>query len=82
MNTLAIPVPNIPIDDAAALLKSMILPVTNGPLSFTRTITDFPFAVLVTLTIVPKESFLCAAVNFELLKVSPLAVAWPFNLSE
>ena len=80
--TLAIPALTIPIAVAAALLKSIILPATNGPLSFTRTVTDFPFVVFVTLTIVPKGSFLCAAVNLELLNASPLAVACPFNLSE
>jgi hypothetical protein len=53
----------------------------DGPLSVISTTTDLPFARLVTLTFVPKESFRCAAVSLLLLKRSPLAVFLPLKLS-
>ena len=58
----------------AAFDKSISLPFTNGPLSLTVTITDFLETILVTFTFVPNLSVLCAAVNFLLLKICPLAV--------
>ena len=48
----------------ALLVKSISRAFENGPRSVTSTITDFPLASLVTLKIVPKGNFLCAAVNF------------------
>ena len=52
---------------AAARDKSIITPLTLGPLSLIVTITDFLFFKSVTRTLVPKASFLCAAVNLFLL---------------
>ncbi len=47
----------------AFLDKSIILPSINGPLSFTLTITEMSFLVLVTFTLLPNGKVLCAAVR-------------------
>ena len=60
--TFATPTPTILISLAAALVKSIILPLIKGPLSLIRTTTDLLLARLVTSTLVPKGSVLCAAV--------------------
>ena len=51
------------IDWKAFLLKSIVLPFTNGPLSFILTTTDFPLVLFTTFTLVPNGKLLCAAVN-------------------
>jgi hypothetical protein len=62
---------------AAAFDRSMILPATKGPRSLMRTTTLLPSARLVTVTKVPKGSFLWAAVMARMSNDSPLAVFLP-----
>ncbi len=61
----------------ARLERSISLDLTKGPLSMTSTITDLPLAELVIFTLVPKGSFLCAAVYLFLSYRFPLAVFLP-----
>lgn len=61
-----------PILRAAALERSMLLPLTKGPRSLILTTTDLPLCV--TRTLVLKGNDLCAAVNALGLNRSPLAV--------
>ena len=75
--TFATPASIIPIDLAAALDKSIIRPLTNGPRSFILTLTDLLFAMVVTVTMVPNGSVLCAAVIPSGINFSPLAVIRP-----
>ena len=49
----------------------------NGPRSLTRTVTDLPFAGLVTRTFVLNGRVLWAAVSADGSKFSPLAVSCP-----
>ena len=65
----------------AFLDKSISLPLTNGPRSFTVTTTDFLLEGLVTFNLVPNGNFLCAAVSLLCRYFSPLAVGRPSNLS-
>src|SRR6266850_1791174 len=51
----------------------------TGPRSFTRTMTHRPLCMLVTLTHVPRGSWRCAAVNWNMSYGSPLAVVLPWN---
>ena len=62
---------------AAALLKSIMRPLMNGPRSLMRTTTSLPVRGLCTSTRVPKGSVLCAAVSSFMSKRSPLAVSRP-----
>lgn len=57
-------------------------PRVKGPLSVTRTITCFPFMVLVTFSIVPKGYFLWAQVSESWCIRSPLAVRAPVERLE
>ena len=64
-----------------AIDKSNVLPyLPNPPVSFTLTITDLPFLILVTFSLVPILCELLAQVNAYLLYTSPLAVNRPWNL--
>ena len=54
--------PPTPMAFAAAGLRSITRPFTNGPRSLIRTITDRPVWRLVTRTFVPKGRLGCAAV--------------------
>ena len=69
------------IELKAAFERSKALDEWYGPLSFTRTTTLFPEIRFVIFTSVPKGSVLFAAVSSLLLKISPLAVFLPLNLS-
>ena len=64
--------PGQPIFLAAALERSICLPLMNGPRSLILTTTDLPLYVI--RTFVPKGSVLCAAVSALGLNFSPLAV--------
>ena len=79
--TFVVPDPIIPSLIAAALERSISLPITKGPLSFTRTFTVFPFLRFVTLITVLNGSDLWAQVNAFILKVSPFDVFLPWNAS-
>jgi len=54
ISTFSIPLSRLEICEKAILEKSMILPLTKGPLSLILTLTDFPLLKLVTITTVPK----------------------------
>jgi len=69
----------IPMARAAPLLRSIERPLTNGPRSLIRTITDLPLWEFVTRTRVPKGSVRCAAVMAPGLNLSPEAVRCPAN---
>ena len=81
METRATPAVIIPSFSAAPWDKSISRSATNGPRSFTRTTTEFPFSRLVTSSIVPNGSVLCAAVIAYISKISPLDVGRPWNAS-
>jgi hypothetical protein len=66
---------------AAARERSIIRPATNGPLSFTSTVTCRLLSLLVTRTKVLKGRLLWAAVNRVELNISPEAVGRPSNSS-
>src|SRR5256885_15134987 len=51
----------------------------TGPRSFTRTMTQRPLCMLVTLTHVPRGSWRCAAVNWNMSYGSPLAGGLPWK---
>src|SRR5437868_13706041 len=51
----------------------------TGPRSFTRTMTQRPLCMLVTVTHVPRGSWRWAAVNWNISYGSPLAVVLPWN---
>ena len=59
---------------AAALLKSMIRSLANGPLSLIRTMTDLPVLGECAHNLVPNGNVRCAAVRSFMLNRSPLAV--------
>src|SRR5690606_5126899 len=71
------PEPVPPTFCMAALDRSRQRPLTNGPRSLMRTVTERPVFVLVTWTLEPIGSVLCAAVRASGLKGSPLAVICP-----
>ena len=70
-----------PIESNAAFERSKALDEWYGPLSLTLTTTLFPEIKLVTFTSVPKGSVLLAAINSLLIKIYPLDVFLPLNLS-
>src|SRR5215467_7270338 len=72
----------MPICVAAALDMSMTRPACFGPRSLILTSTVLLFFVLVTFTFVPNARDGCAAVSLLWLNTSPLAVLWPWSLSE
>jgi len=74
MQTGAWPDRTMPILPAAALDRSMIRPLTNGPRSLIRTMTDFPVREFVTFTLAPKGRLRCAAVIWAGFIISPDAV--------
>ena len=59
---------------AAAGVTSITRPRLNGPRSLMVTITERPFFLLVTRTLVPKGNVRCAAVRAAGLSFLPLAV--------
>ena len=73
-STLASPSSKLAICEKAARVKSIILPLTKGPLSLILTLTDLPLFIFLTITSVPKGKVLWAAVIARLFKRSPLAV--------
>jgi len=62
MRTLA--TPDMPMREAAALDRSMILPFTNGPRSLIVTVTERPLLKFSTKTLVPNGNERCAAAFF------------------
>jgi len=64
---------------AAACERSIIRDATKGPRSFTLTVTQRLFCLLVTFRKVPKGREGWAAVNRAELKISPEAVGLPSN---
>jgi hypothetical protein len=73
--------PDIPRARAAAGVRSITRPRTNGPRSFMRTKAARPFSLLVTATTVPNGRLRCAAVRASSRKLSPLAVSAPDDRS-
>src|ERR1700675_4979192 len=69
--------PLTPITRAAAGLKSITRPRTNGPRSVIRTTTARPFRLLTTVTLVPNGRVRWAAVMAPALMRAPLAVVPP-----
>ncbi len=62
MRTLAVPCSSISSRSAALFDTSITLSCTNGPRSLIRKTRDLLFSKLVTRTVVPRGSNLCAAV--------------------
>src|SRR5271170_3549866 len=56
---------------ADASLRSRILSLIQGPRSFTRTVADFPFRILITVMTDPRGIVLLAAVRSVVLYCSP-----------
>ena len=81
MLTSMIPLLTSAILEKASLLRSIILPLVKGPLSFIRTFIFLLFSTLVTSTILPNGRLGWAAVRALSEKISPLAVELPLNLS-
>ena len=79
-STTAMPCAMMPSLWAAARDKSTILPRTNGPRSFTRTMTSRPFAGFFTRSRVPNGNVRWAQVILSWWSFSPLAVRRPPNL--
>src|SRR5215471_6383058 len=75
--TLTGATPANPRARAPALDRSMQRPLTYGPRSVIVTVTAWPFFLLVTLTLEPKGSDLCAAVMTLSSRGMPLAVLVP-----
>src|SRR6516165_9471159 len=75
--TLTGATPANPRARAPALDRSMQRPLTYGPRSVIVTVTAKPFFLLVTLTLEPKGSDLCAAVMKLSSRGMPLAVLVP-----
>ena len=68
--------PSIPSASAAAGLRSITRPWTNGPRSLIRTAADRPLLGLTTVICLPNGRVRCAAVMSPGFICSPFAVAW------
>ena len=72
--------PENPRTLAAAGLKSIIRPRTNGPRSLMVTTTKRPLLLFVTFTFVPNGRVRCAAVRFSGFNFLPPAVPRPLSV--